>query len=47
MDVLDAQRTLVSANGQYLQALTTYHQAVTAVERLVGQPLAEVAAGIK
>jgi cobalt-zinc-cadmium efflux system outer membrane protein len=47
MDELDAQRTLVSANGQYLQALTAYHQAVTAVERLVGQPLAEVAAGIK
>ena len=47
MDVLDAQRTLVAANGEYLEALTAYHQAVTAVERLVGQPLADLAAGVK
>ena len=39
MDVLDAQRTLVGANSQYLQALTSYHGAVTTVERLVGQSL--------
>ena len=47
MDVLDAQRTLVAANGQYVHALTAYHHAVAAVERLVGQPLADLAAGIK
>lgn len=46
MDALDAQRTLVDANGRYLQALTTYHQAVTTVERLVG-PLTGLAPGIK
>ena len=43
LNVLDAQRTLVDANGEYLRALTTYHQAVTAVERLVGQPLSDFA----
>ena len=47
MDVLDAQRTLVAANGQYVQALSAYHHAVVAVERLVGQPLADLAAGTK
>lgn len=44
VDVLDAQRTLVDANGRYLAALTTYHQAVMTVERIVGQPLTAVAA---
>lgn len=47
MDVLDAQRTLVAANGQHVQALSAYHHAVVAVERLVGQPLADLAAGAK
>ncbi len=44
MDVLDAQRTLVEANREYLDALVAYHVAATAVERVVGQPLAGVAA---
>lgn len=46
MDVLDAQRTLVDANGRYLQALTTFHRAVITVERLAG-PLADAAPGSK
>lgn len=41
MDVLDAQRTLADANSRYLTALTTYHQAVTAVERFAARPFAE------
>lgn len=44
LDVLDAQRTLVEAEAQHLEALTMYHQAVVAVERLVGQPLTDFAA---
>ncbi|MBI4470280.1 MAG: TolC family protein [Acidobacteria bacterium] len=40
LEVLDAQRTLVSANTQYLRALSNYHQAAAEVERLIGVPLA-------
>jgi cobalt-zinc-cadmium efflux system outer membrane protein len=40
LDVLDAQRTLVTAGGQYLRALTDYHHAVADVEQLTGAPLA-------
>ncbi|MBN2431574.1 MAG: TolC family protein [Acidobacteria bacterium] len=36
LDVLDAQRTLLDARLQYLDALDRYHQAATAVEGLVG-----------
>lgn len=39
LDVLDAQRTLISASGQYLRALADYHKAVADVERLTGTPL--------
>ncbi len=39
LDVLDAQRTLLSANGQYLNALAEYHKAAADIERLVGAPL--------
>lgn len=39
LDVLDAQRTLVAAGGQYVRALSDYHQAVATVERLIGAPL--------
>jgi cobalt-zinc-cadmium efflux system outer membrane protein len=46
MDVLDAQRTFTESNGRYLQALTAYHQAAATVERLVGQPLTDVATSI-
>jgi cobalt-zinc-cadmium efflux system outer membrane protein len=39
LDVLDAQRTLISAGVQYLRALSEYHKAVADVERLIGAPL--------
>jgi len=39
LEVLDAQRTFVSTGGQYLRALSNYHQAVADVERLIGEPL--------
>jgi len=39
LDVLDAQRTLIAAEGQYLRALSDYHKAVANVERLIGAPL--------
>jgi outer membrane protein, heavy metal efflux system len=39
LDVLDAQRTLVAAGGQYLRAVSDYHKAVADVERLIGAPL--------
>lgn len=40
LDVLDAQRTLISAGSQYLRALSDYHKAIANVERLIGTPLA-------
>lgn len=43
LDVLDAQRTLVAAEGQHLRALTEVHKAVVRVERLIGMPLADAA----
>lgn len=39
LDVLDAQRTLIAAGGQYLRAVSDYHKAVANVERLIGAPL--------
>jgi cobalt-zinc-cadmium efflux system outer membrane protein len=39
LDVLDAQRTLVEVRGQYIEVLASYHQAVAALERLIGEPL--------
>jgi cobalt-zinc-cadmium efflux system outer membrane protein len=39
LDVLDAQRTLVEVRGQYIEVLATYHRAVAALERLIGEPL--------
>lgn len=48
LDVLDAQRTWISASGQYLRALSDYHKAVADVERLTGAPLqASAAATVK
>lgn len=41
LDVLDAQRTLIAAEGQYLRALADYHKAVADVERLIGAPLTD------
>ena len=43
LDVLDAQRTLVGAGGQYLRALSEYHKAVADVERLIGASLVPTA----
>lgn len=40
LDVLEAQRSLVAARGQYLRAVAEYHKAVADVERLIGAPLA-------
>ena len=37
--VLDAQRTLFEARGQYIEALKMYHQALAEIERLIGGPL--------
>jgi cobalt-zinc-cadmium efflux system outer membrane protein len=39
LDVLDAQRTLFETRGQFLEALTAYHQAVADIERLIGEGL--------
>jgi cobalt-zinc-cadmium efflux system outer membrane protein len=36
LDVLDAQRTLVQAKSQYIQALLEAHQAVAEIERILG-----------
>jgi cobalt-zinc-cadmium efflux system outer membrane protein len=44
LEVLDAQRTLFEARGQYLEALTNYHKARAEVERLIGAPLDSLAA---
>ena len=43
LEVLDAQRALVTAGGQYLRALTDYHHAVADVEQLTGAPVAGAA----
>ena len=39
LDVLDAQRTLNAVRAQQLKVLTTYQQAATDMERLIGNPL--------
>ena len=39
LDVLDSQKTLFEAKGQYLEALADYHKAVADVERLIGEPV--------
>ena len=44
LEVLDSQRTLIAAGGQYLRALAEYHKAVADVERLIGAPLSDVTA---
>jgi cobalt-zinc-cadmium efflux system outer membrane protein len=46
LDVLDAQRTLMAVGGQYVRALSEYHQAVVRVERLIGAPLPTQAAAV-
>jgi cobalt-zinc-cadmium efflux system outer membrane protein len=37
LDVIDAQRSLLQARARYLTALSTSHQAVTAIDRLLGR----------
>ena len=39
LEVLDAQRALVTFGSQYLRALTDYHHAVADVEQLTGAPV--------
>ena len=43
LDVLDAQRTLLDAQGQYIDVLESYHKAAADVERLIGQALGSTA----
>ena len=43
LEVLDAQRTLVTAETQHLRALADAQKAAAQVERLIGVPLADVA----
>lgn len=45
LDILDAQRTLFEAKDSYIEALATYHQAKSGVERLIGQSLEPLTAG--
>lgn len=47
LEVLDAQRTLVSAEVQHLRALSNVQKAVANVERLTGVPFAEAASPLK
>ena len=37
INVLDADRTLVNTERQYIEALSAYHQTLTHLEGLVGQ----------
>ena len=39
LNVLDAQRTLFEAKGQYIEALADYHKAKADLERLTGQEI--------
>ena len=39
LDVLDAQRTLLQAQSQYLRALSEAHRAAADIDRLLGEPL--------
>jgi len=39
IDVLDADRTLVNSERQYIEALSVYHKTLAALEGLVGQSL--------
>jgi cobalt-zinc-cadmium efflux system outer membrane protein len=41
LDVLDAQRTLVEAQGRHLDALATFHRASNELNRLLGRELPE------
>lgn len=41
MEVLDAQRTLVEAQEQYLESLSTFHRASSEMNRLLGTPVSQ------
>jgi outer membrane protein, heavy metal efflux system len=45
LDVLDAQRTLFEAKGQYIEVLASYHKTRADIERLVGRSLDSDRAG--
>ena len=42
IDVLDAERTLVNAERQYIEALADYHQTTAVLEGLIGESLANI-----
>ena len=42
LDVLDAQRSFINMRIEYLESLSSYHNAVAEVEGLIGQSLQEV-----
>ncbi|MET0348993.1 MAG: TolC family protein [Rhizobacter sp.] len=44
LDVLDAQRTLLLAKGQYLKALSDTHRARIELDRLLGEPVQDIPA---
>ncbi|MDW7711485.1 MAG: TolC family protein [Deferrisomatales bacterium] len=46
LDVLDAQRTLVAVQEQYLEALRAFHRAASEMERLLGTSVAPTATAI-
>lgn len=47
LDVLDAQRSLFDAQGQYIDALAGYHRSVANIERLIGKSLGSVNVNVK
>ncbi len=42
LQVLDTQRTLFEARGEYLEALVLYHAIAVEIEGLIGRPLSEI-----
>ena len=42
LEVLDAQRTLVTANVSYLKALNNLFTSMTEIERLVGVKISDI-----
>ena len=47
LDVLDAQRSLFDAQGQYIDALAGYHTSVADIERLIGESLGSIKNNVK
>ena len=44
LSVLDAQKTLAEARGQYLESLAAYHSGVAEIEGMIGQRLSSIPA---